>query len=444
MRHLTRNTMLGGILLAATLTATATAQSRQVPGAEQSRPILFTDGVIHPVTGPVLEQGWMLVEDGKITALGNGATPRSARTAVIDLKGQHVYPGLIAADSLLGLTETGDVDVTHDYNEQGSYTPEARAVVAINPDSDIIPVTRASGILTALVVPSGGRLPGKAALIRLDGWTWEDLAIEPDAGLVIEWPGTDRSGWGRRGGGGGGGSDSGANKNIREIDTFLNEANAWLAAREADPSLPIDSRYAAMALALRGEQPVFLKASTAGQISTAVAWAKARGLKPVIIGGEEADRVANILVEANVPVIIRGTHRYPIARHEAIDEPHALPARLRDLGVQFCIAPRDRPAHMRNLAHHAATAVANGLTPDEGLRSVTIDAAEIIGVGDRLGSLEPGKAATFIVTTGDPLQITTQIERAWIDGREVELDSRQSELRDKYREKYRRQGRIAS
>jgi len=442
MRHLTRNIMIGGLLLTIALPATATAQSRQVPGAEPSQPLLFVGGVIHPVTGPVLHRGWMLVEDGHITSLGEGAIPRPRRSKVIRLEGRHIYPGLIAADSLLGLTETGAVDVTHDYNEQGSFTPEARAVVAINPDSDIIPVTRASGILTALVVPSGGRLPGKAASIRLDGWTWEDLAIEPDAGLVIEWPGTDRSAWGRRGGGGG--SEGAADSNISEIDTFFDDANAWLAAREADPSLPLDSRYAAMAPALRGEQPVFLKASTAGQISTAVAWATARGLKPVIIGGEEADRVANILIDADVPVIVRGTHRSPVARHEAVDEPHALPARLRDLGVRFCIAPRDRPAHMRNLPHHAATAVANGLTPNEGLRSVTIDAAEIIGVGDRLGSLEPGKAATFIVTTGDPLQITTQVERAWIDGCEIELDSRQSELRDKYREKYRRQGRIAS
>ncbi len=436
------STFITALSTLALTTSLVQAQSRQIPGAQQHEAMLFVDAHIHPVNGDDLPDGWMLVEDGRITALGQGRPPRGTRARTVDLDGLHVYPGLVAADSLLGLTETGAVDVTHDYDEQGSFTPEAKAVVAINPDSDLIPVTRASGILTALVVPSGGRLPGKAATIRLDGWTWEDLAIEPDSGLVIEWPGTERSGWGRRGGGGG--SDSAADRNIRAIDDWFNEAQAYLDARAADPTLAPDSRYTAVAGAIAGEQPVFMKASTAGQIATAVAWALGRDLSPVIIGGEESDRVAHLLVEANVPVIVRGTHRYPVARHENVDEPHSLPARLRDAGVRFCIAPRDRPAHLRNLPHHAATAVANGLTPEEGLRSVTIDAAEIIGVGDRLGSLEPGKQATFIVTSGDPLQITTQVHEAWIDGRQVDLTSRQSELRDKYREKYRRQGRIDS
>ncbi len=238
-------------LLATTLLASAaSAQSRQVPGAPEARPQLFVDAVIHPVTGPTIENGWMLVEDGRITALGQGTRPRVRGVIVHDLDSAHVYPGLIAADSLLGLTETGAVDVTHDYDEQGSWTPEARAVVAINPDSDIIPVTRASGILTALVVPTGGRLPGKAASIRLDGWTWEDLAVDADAGLVIEWPGTERRSWGRRGGGGG--SDPSANGNIRAIDDWFDEAEAYLRAREADPNLAPDSRYAAMVPALQG------------------------------------------------------------------------------------------------------------------------------------------------------------------------------------------------
>ena len=424
------------------LATSVAAQSRQVPGPDQDRALLLIDATIHPVTAPDIAGGWMLIEDGRITSLGQGVPPRGVRAQVIDLDGRHVYPGLIAADSVLGLAETEAVDVTHDYNEHGSFTPEAKAVVALNPDSDLIPVTRSSGILTALVVPSGGRLPGKAATIRLDGWTWEDLAIEPDSGLVIEWPSTESSGRGRRGGDGG--TTSSADKNIRAIDDWFNEAEAYLAARAADPTLPPDSRYNAVAAALRGEQRVFMKASTAGQIATAIAWAKGRGLQTVILGGEEADRVAHLLVLEQVPVIVRGTHRYPVARHEAVDDAHALPARLRDAGVRFCIAPRDRPAHLRNLSHHAATAVANGLTPEEGLRSITIDAAEIIGVGDRLGSLEPGKQATFIVTTGDPLQMMTQVEQAWIDGREVDLTSRQTELRDKYREKYRRQGRLDS
>jgi len=410
-------------------TASAWAQSRQIPARMESNPVLLVGGTIHPVSAPALEDGWLAFERGRITLVGRGDQPMIDGATVINLEGRHVYPGLIAADSILGLTETGMVDVTHDHNEHGSFTPEARAVVAINPDSDLIPVSRSAGVLTALSVPDGGRLPGQAALIRLDGWDWEDLAIAPSAALVIEWPSVDRGGFGRRGG-------SSGEKQLVEIDQFFDEAESWLAAADANASLPPDSRYEAMRPAISGDQPVLIKASTAGQIATAVAWAAQRGLDPIILGGEEADEVASLLLEEDVPVIVRGVHRYPRSRNRDPNEPHTLPTRLRDAGVRFCIAPRDRPAHLRNLPHHAATAVANGLTPEEGLRAITLDAAEILGVGDRLGSLEPGKSATLIVTTGDPLQIRTQIDRAWIDGRPVDLSSRQTQLRDKYRKKY--------
>jgi len=426
MRHLT---ILSCILLAS---GSLSAQSRQIPSAVESDPVLLAGGTIHPVSGPPLEDGWIAFEDGRITLVGRGGRPTIDGATVVELDGRHVYPGLIAADSILGLTETGAVDVTHDHNEFGSFTPEARAVVALNPDSDLIPVSRAAGVLTALTVPDGGRLPGQAALIRLDGWDWEDLAITPSAAMVVEWPSMDRSSFGGRRGGG----SSGAAKSVAEIDRYFTEAEAWLDAADADPSLPHDTRYESLRPAIEGRQPVLIKASTAGQIATAAAWATGRDLTPIILGGEEADEVAELLVEEDIPVIVRGVHRYPRARNRDPDEPHTLPARLRDLGVRFCIAPRDRPAHLRNLPHHAATAVANGLTPEEGLRAITLDAAEILGVDDRLGSLEPGKVATLIVTTGDPLQLRTQIDRAWIDGRPVDLSSRQTQLRDKYRRKY--------
>ncbi|HCA39632.1 MAG TPA: imidazolonepropionase [Phycisphaerales bacterium] len=420
------------LLTLALLSATALGQSRQIPASDTEGPVLLINATIHPVTAEPLESGWMAFENGRITLIGRGDRPSIDGAEIIDLEGRHVYPGLVAADSILGLVETGMAEVTHDHDEQGSFTPEARAVVALNPDSDLIPVTRASGILTALVVPDGGRLPGQAAVIHLDGWDWEDLAVTPSAAIVIEWPSMDRPSFGTRA------SDDGkaATKQLDTLNDYLDEAEAYLAACDADNTLTPDSRAESLRPALAGEQPVLIKASTAGQIATAVAWAKMRGLDPIILGGEEADEVASLLVEEDVPVIVRGVHRYPRSRSRNPDEPHALPARLRDKGVRFCIAPRDRPAHLRNLPHHAATAVANGLTPKEGLRAITIDAAEIIGVGETLGSLEPGKSATFIVTTGDPLQIRTEVEQAWIDGRPIDLSTRHTQLRDKYRRKY--------
>jgi len=416
----------------AVLSAGAFGQSRQIPASASVGPVLLVNATIHPVTAAPLEGGWMAFEDGRITLIGRGDRPSIDNATVIDLAGRHVYPGLVAADSILGLVETGMAEVTHDHDERGSFTPEARAVVALNPDSDLIPVTRAAGILTALVVPDGGRIPGQAAVIRLDGWDWEDLAITRSAAMVIEWPSMDRPTFGSRSHT----RDTAATKQFDALNDYLDQAEAYLAAIDADTTLTPDSRAESLRAALAGEQPVLIKASTAGQIATAVAWARHRGLDPIILGGEEADEVAALLVEEDVPVIIRGVHRYPRSRSRNPDEPHPLPARLRDKGVRFCIAPRDRPAHLRNLPHHAATAVANGLTPEEGLRAITIDAATIIGVGDRLGSLEPGKSATFIVTTGDPLQLRTEVEMAWIDGRPVDLSSRHTQLRDNYQRKY--------
>lgn len=422
-------------------TTAAWAQSRQVPAPDQKVPILLLGGQIHPVSAPTIPDGWVLLEEGTITAVGSGVVPDLPTEArVVELEGRHVYPGLIAADSQLGLVETGMVDVTHDHDEYGSWTPETRAYIALNPDSDLLPVTRAAGIMTAMVNPDGGRMPGRSTVIRLDGWTPEDLAIDREAALVIEWPRSGRSA--RRGPGSGGGGSDRSGEQIREIDEFFEAAEVYHTARTHDPSVKPDLRYDAMQPAIQGDVPILVKASTAAQIESAVTWANTRDLDIVILGGEESNRVADLLVEYDVPVILRGVHRSPVSRHMAPHAPHELPRVLHEAGITFCIAPRDRPAHIRNLPHHAATAAAHGLPREVALRCVTLDAAEIIGQGDRLGSIEPGKSGTLIVTSGDPLEITTDVEMAFIDGREIDLASRHTQLRDKYREKYRQQGRI--
>ncbi|MDG2094723.1 MAG: amidohydrolase family protein, partial [Phycisphaerales bacterium] len=326
---------------------------------------------------------------------------------------------------------------THDHDEYGSWTPETRAFLALNPDSDLIPVTRAAGILTAVVNPDGGRLPGRSTVIRLDGWTHEDLAIDREAALVVEWPYGSSFSRRRVNGGSNRGEDP-----IRQIDEFFTNAENYYKASEHDPRMKPDIRYEAMRSAIQGDTPLLIRASTAGQIESAVTWASQRDLDVVILGGEEADRVTDLLVEHDVPVILRGVHRIPISRHLSPHSPHELPARLHEAGITFCIAPRDRPAHVRNLPHHAATAAAHGLPREAALRSITLDAAEIIGQGHRLGSIDPGKSGTLIVTTGDPLELMTNVEMAFIDGREIDLSSRHTQLRDKYREKYRQQGRL--
>ena len=426
--------IITAITLALVLPAIAHGQSRQVPGAPQDAPILLLGGELHPVSSPPVADGWILIADGRISAIGSGIVPETpAETTVVDLAGRRVYPGLIAADSLLGLIETEQVDVTRDHDEYGSLTPESRVIVAMNPDSDMIPVARAAGILTAMVSPDGGRLPGQGAVVRLDGWTSEDLAIEPEAALLLEWP--------RSRGRGSGGAQRAADQ-VKELNDFFDAAERYFVAREHDPLAKPDLRYESMRAAMNHEVPILVRASTAGQIESAAGWASDRGLRIVILGGEEADRVGDLLIAQDIPVILRGTHRLPSARHEGPHHPHEVPRLLHESGVRFCIAPRDRPGSLRNLPHHAATAAAHGLPRDAALRSVTLDAAEILGVGDRLGSLEPGKSATLIITDGDPLELLTQIDAAYIDGRPVDLSSRHTELRDKYRKKYQQNGRI--
>ncbi len=416
------------------------AQSRQVPAPPQSRPIILHDATVHPVGAPVIERGYVIFAEGRITAIGSGPAPKSARGAPVNAEGLHVYPGLIACDTRLGLVETGAVDVTNDHNELGDITPEARAIVAVNPDSEHIPVTRANGILTAMTAPGGGTIAGQSAVIRLDGWTWEDLAINASAGLMIQWPRTDvvRSRWMNQGAGE---QRKAIGERLTELEELFDEAERVLKACDADPTLRRDMRWEAMRAALAGDEPVFIRAASTSQIESAVAFCMRRNLRPIIVGGRDADRVLPLLLEHDVPVIVGGMHQIPAARHDAYDRAFVLPSRLHEAGVRFAIAAGGSgSAHVRNLNHQAATAAAYGLPKDAALHAVTLGAAEILGIGTTHGSLEVGKAATMIVTTGDPLEITTDVLLAFVDGRAIQLGNRQKALDKKYREKYRQLG----
>ena len=233
-------------------------------------------------------------------------------------------------------------------------------------------------------------------------------------------------------------------KEIREqldqIDEVFDDATAYARSRSNDETVKTDLRFEAMRPIVNGSKPVYVRAASAGQIEAAVAWGVRRGYRVVIVGGREADRVMPLLQAHDVPVIVRGLHRMPSARHGAYDEPFTLPTRLHDAGVRFCIASGAGSAHERNLNHNAATAAAYGLPREVALKAVTEYAAEILGVGKTHGTLEPGKAATLIVTTGDPLEITTETLTAFIDGRRIDLGNRHKAMHAKYREKYRQLG----
>ena len=436
----------------ATLAALATcmnasAQSRQIPAPEQARPIAILNATVHNPPAEVdgvdellIENGHVLFVDGRITSIGSGTPEDLEGYEILDASGLHVYPGLVAGPTQLGLIETMQVDATDDRRELDNEHPEVTTWLAINPDSDLIPVARSAGILTALVFPSGGTIGGQPSAIRLDGWTTEDLVMERSLGIVVNWPLVHpiSSRWSRRSGFD---QSSRSAEQIEEISTFFDDAEAWNNAREHDETVPFNARFAAMKPVLDGDLPVFIDASRASQIESAISWANKRDLKIVIVGANGSGSCAELLAEQDIPVILRGTLRLPLNRHDRTDSPFTTASELHEAGVLFSIGNSEgEPAHERWLAHHAATAAAHGLPRGAALRSITLSPAEIMGLDSEIGSLEPGKCATLLVTTGNPMEITSETLVAFIDGRRIDLDDRQKQQLRKYREKYRQLG----
>ena len=427
------------LCLAAALTAPAVAfASDQIPGPAQTRPVALTNAVIHTVAGPVIDRGTLVFNAGRITELGPQVQP-PAGAEILDLQGRHIYPGLIEAHSQLGLTEISSTRATVDHTETGLLNPSVNAHVAVNPDSELIPVTRANGVLVALTAPSGGLLSGQAAVIQLDGWTWEQLTIKPHAALVIQWPrisSARRSTFARSDN-----SDSSPPEDrVKQLRDLFNQARAYGKARAANPlAQRFDSRLAALHKCITSQTPLLVQADRLDQITSAVAFAVEQQMKLIIFGGYDAADCAPLLKQYDVPVIVSAIHREPLREHDDYDASFTLPERLRAAGIRFCISgsARSETWNARNLPWHAATAAAYGLPRDEALKSITLYPAQILGLEDRLGSLQPGRDATLFVSTGDPLETEPQVTEAWIQGRRVDLSSKHSNLYRKYQEKYR-------
>jgi len=420
--------------------------SDQIPGESPSHPVALVGATVHTVSGADLAAGTVLFEDGLITVVGIDLDlpPHTER---IDLAGKHVYPGMINAETYLGLVEISAVRASRDYGEVGDIKPNVRAEVAINPDSELIPVARANGVTASLVLPLGGLISGTSALVYLDGWTWEEMVISAPVGLHVSWPsmGINRSSRAKAS------VEEQLEKRdgrIRALRDAFADARAYTRARNAEsgediPYHDTDLRWRAMAPVLDREIPVFVVANEIRQIQAALDWTQAEDIRMILLAGRDSWLVAGELARRQVPVIYSVTYRLPARRWEAYDTAYAAPARLFEAGVSFCIATTDGPGFERNLPYEAARAAAYGLPRDEALRAVTLYPAQILGVGDRLGSIEVGKDATLVVTDGDLLEITTKVELEFIAGRAVDLTSRHTQLRDKYMIKYRRMGILA-
>jgi imidazolonepropionase-like amidohydrolase len=402
------------------------------PAPPQAKPILLRGGDLYTVSDGVLEQTDLLFEAGRITAIGkNLNVPTDA--VIIDIAGKRVYPGLIDAATVVGLTEIGAVRATSDTREVGRIHPEVKAHIAYNTDSEIIPTVRAAGVTTVLVAPQGGTLAGRSALINLDGWTWEDAAEKLNVAVHVNWP-RERiiSAWWmeetpeeQR--------ENNA-RNREQLFEAFEAAESYYMAKSADPGIDVDTRWEAMLPVFTGEMPVFARADDYGQIEQAVSFFRKRGIRVVLVGGRESWRLTDLLKQNQIPVILGQTHAMPASEDAAYDSPFSLPDKLADAGIAFCISSAFSATGVRNLAFQAGQAVAFGLEPETALRAITLSTAEILGVADNLGSLAVGKKATLFVSEGDILDpLTAKVTRVFIEGRNVNLDSKHEELYRKYR-----------
>lgn len=401
----------------------------EIPGPPQEQPIAITHATVHPVSTPPVDDATVLFDQGRIVRVGRNVELPPG-TQVVDARGKHVYPGLFNTDGVLGLLEINAVRATVDTSEVGSINPNVRAEVAVNPDSELIPVTRSGGVLLNLTTPQSGILAGTSAILQLDGWTTEELTLKSRAGMHLQWPALVESG---------DHDDHGKDEEkhddqLRRIEELFDQAADYHAARTRNTQLPVDLRWESLRPVLSGDVPLIVSARRAAQIQSAVAFASRRKLRLIIYEGFDAAECAGLLRSQDVPVIVAGVYRLPLRRHEAYDEAFTLPARLKKAKVRFCIAGSARfdAANIRNLPYHAAMAIAFGLPREDALRAITLSPAEMLGVADRVGSLEVGKDATLIVTDGDVFDTATHVVQAFIQGRHVDLSDRHKRLYRKY------------
>ncbi|WP_273024350.1 amidohydrolase family protein [Rheinheimera sp.] len=404
-----------------------------VPGKAAATPVLLTGLTVHSVTSGVSTDTDVLIADGKIAAIGKDlAAPESATVMALD--GKHLYPGLIALANQLGLIEIEAVRSTDDSTEVTQTNPDIRAKVAYNADSEVIPTIRSNGFAYAMVYPSGSMLMGQSSLMQLDAWNYQDAVVADATGLHVRWPNASTLGsrWNPKP------ADEVRKANAEQLEALqqhFKDAKAYYDAEQAGLNHGVDSRWHQMLPVFKGERPLFVHADDERQIRQAMLLAKQYGLKLTIVGGRDSWRMADELAAAKVAVIYTAPYGLPTRVDENFRQAFITPKVLQDAGVQYALS-LDGYWDTRNLVFAAGQAISYGLTPEQALRSVTINAAQIAGVADTIGSIEVGKAASLVVSDGDIFDyLGHKVTHLWIDGRAVDLNNRHKQLHDKYRQR---------
>lgn len=398
--------------------------------------LLYTNVTLHIGDGTVIENGVLGIRDGKIDLVGKSAGNQTY-DQTIDGKGQHLYPGLIAPNTRLGLEEVEAVRATLDFQEVGRFNPNIRSIIAYNTDSDVIPTVRSNGVLLAQIVPQGGRISGQSSLAYTQADNWEDAAFELDNCVHLRWPTRIQyTGWwaqkGRTLG------NKKYDRTVMAVQVYLDAAKAYAQKTSVEQK---NLKFETLKEVFSGKKALVVHVEEARSILDAINLLENyKGVRLVIQGGAESWKVADFLKEKNIPVILNNLHALPRQEDADIDQSFKTPALLQSKGVKFAFAMTGS-SNVRNLMFQAGQAVAYGLDKEAALRAMTLSTAEILGVDDRVGSLTKGKDATFIVVQGDVLDMRTSVvTAAYMAGRTVDLSDKQKELYQKYLEKYELEG----
>ncbi|MBK8300570.1 MAG: amidohydrolase family protein [Chitinophagaceae bacterium] len=417
----------------------AQAQPNVRPAAVQKAPIVIKNATIHTGDGAVIENGIIVIENGKITAVGKDVKiPAGAE--VTDAGGKQVYPGLVLPTSNLGLIEISAVKASNDTKEIGDLNPNIRSIVAYNTDSKVINTLRSNGILAANIIPQGDFLAGSSSIVQLDAWNWQDAAIQTDGGMHLYMPTLmPRPSFGR---GGFAGPNAGVQtdpvkeglEKIEKLKSFFKEAKAYLGSTG---NTETNLKFESVKNLFSKKQKLYVHANTVKQMLVALDFVKEFGFEMVIVGASEGWQIANLLKQNNVSVILDQLHRLPTGEDDDVDQPYKTAAALQKAGVVFALSDDDSQNRGRNLAFNAGTAAAYGLTKEEALAAITSSAAKIMGVSDKIGSIAVGKDANIIISSGDILDMrTNNVTDAFIQGRKINLDDKQKQLNERYEEKY--------
>ena len=431
--------LLFALLLAAGLHNTIFAQDDIYPAKPFMGHLFITGGTIHVGNGQVIDNGTIEVNNGKIVAIGANVTVSGSDAKVVDAKGKQIYPGLILSVTDLGLKEIGSgARGSDDFQELGDLNPSIRSIVAYNTDSRIINTLRTNGILLAGVTPEGGIISGSSTVVQLDAWNWEDAAYKMDNAIHLTLPTflarPTRFGGRRFGAQAPTDPTKEALDKIEEIKAFFSEARAYNAeATHKETNL----KFEAVKGLFTKQQKLFVHGDQVKQMLVAIDFAKEFGFDVTIVGGSECWLIADLLKQNNISVILQQTNALPTTEDDDYDQPFKTPAVLQKAGVLFAINDSHGETRYRNLMFNAGVAVAHGLTKEQALQAITLSAAKILGIDDRTGSLEVGKDANIVVSAGDILDMRTSIiDHAFIQGREVNLENKQTQLYHRYMNKY--------